>query len=104
MKTKSIVSVIAAFVTFLAPAHANTKDPYTLKARPGGVCVVPHGGWHINEDFPWSIKTSDGAYHSFYLSWNLADAKDLPQGEATGRGGVCSSTTCVTFGFKVKVP
>lgn len=104
MKIKTVIAVFLAVLTFFAPSGAAPSNPYTLKARPGEVSIVPHGGWHVNEEFPWDVQTADGKHHRFFLSWNLAMAKDLPPGEATGKGGVCSSNTCVTFSFKVKVP
>lgn len=94
--------IFAAIIAMIVPA-AGGDVPATFQVNPRHVTVVPVGGWHINEDFPWRALSHSGASASFHLRWNEASA-DLPPGNVTVMGGVCSLTTCVAFKKDLKVP
>lgn len=80
------------------------SQPYKIQTSPATVTVIPAGGWHLNEDYPWQIVGSDSKVRKFSLRWNIATAADLPKGSAAIRGGVCNLNTCVLITRIVEVP
>lgn len=93
-----------AIVAALVLSIAGSSTPYTVQTSPSTVTVMPAGGWHLNEDYPWRIVTSDSKQRGFVLKWNSATATGLTKGPATLRGGVCNANTCVSITRIVVIP
>lgn len=92
-------AILCAAISLLGGTH-----PYNLQTPPGGVTVIPAGGWHINESYPWKITASDAKTMKFSVKWNVATVSGLTKGPATWRGCVCNANTCVSIGGDVVVP
>lgn len=74
-----------------------------VKSSAGGrVTVEPTGGWHINVDYPWSLRVGE-AKLGFTLSQGSASVAGAPSGAGVIRGGVCSESQCRTFKRDVTV-
>lgn len=87
---------------FLLCGSTDTDVPVTFSTTSQKITIVPAGGWHINESFPW--RASAGSTQlKMNISWNEASVIS-PPGNTTVMGGICSATTCVTFKKILKVP
>lgn len=95
----SVISILATFTSFSTAAG---DIPATFQVSPHRLVVVPVGGWHINEDYPWRAKSGNCAV-PFRLKWNEA-AAEPPPGDVTVVGGLCSATTCISFKKNLTVP
>src|SRR5271165_4191661 len=84
---------VSASILFTT-SHARAEgDRFDVSVASGGtVTVTPHGGWHINKDYPWKIVA--GATKLDKSAFNLGDTKatvsGVPTGPATLSGAVCS--------------
>jgi len=100
---KNFVAAGASIITILMSLPTGAGDvPATFQLSPRRVAVVPVGGWHVNEDYPWRASLEDCTV-SFRLKWNEAIAEP-PPGEVVVVGGLCSATACISFKKKLTVP
>jgi hypothetical protein len=70
--------------------------------RGGVVDVSPIGEWHVNRDYPWSVRVG-GEKFAFELRPDRAVARGVPAGEGVVRGAVCSESQCRNFQRTVQV-
>ena len=102
---KSFTATIAFLAaTFPLTAVMGAADiPATFHLTSHKIAVVPAGGWHVNEGYPWRARTTTGEVVPFKLKWNEAVAEP-PPGDVTVIGGLCSAMTCITFKKNLTVP
>lgn len=96
-----VLAVGAFLVTHVSSA---TTTSYVLSVKPGEIVVRPAAGWHINEEFPWTARSTSGASKAFKTSPAIAAARDLSKDTYKVKGGVCNANSCVTLSFETQVP
>lgn len=104
MSKSIVVALVSSIVALCVSPAPGGSNPYSVTASPGKITVVPSGGWHINEDYPWIAKGKTGSSHKFSLSWNAAVATGVPSGPVKVKGGVCNANTCTVVAFDTTVP
>jgi hypothetical protein len=98
------LSALLALATIAIPALAD--DNFDLAAGKGQVTVTPKSGWHINQDYSWSIKKGGDKVKSkedFKLDKASATVTGIPAGTYTLKGAVCSENNCAPFAKDITV-
>lgn len=98
------MNFVLAIATFIPLVLGSSSQPFTIQVSPSTVKVIPAGGWHINQEYPWKIVMSDKSVGSFVLKWNGAEATKLKRGHGIVKGGMCNANTCVSFSRDVEIP
>ncbi len=97
------ISAILSFATLSSPALAEDFD---LQVGKGQVTVTAHSGWHINQDYSWSLKKGGDKVKSkddFKLDTGKATLSGVPAGQYTLKGAVCSESNCAPFSKDITV-
>jgi hypothetical protein len=93
------LSSAIAFATLASPAGAE-EEHFDLKVAKGQITITAKPGWHINQDYSWSVKKGSDkvkAKEDFKLEKATASVSGVPSGSYTVKGAVCSENACAPF-------
>ena len=102
---RKVLLALAAVTVMAAAAPAQAEEEFDLKVNGTTVVVQTKGGWHVNKEYPWSLKVGPTKVEKakFDLKENTATLTGAPPGEGTLNIGVCSGNQCKTFKVSVKI-
>lgn len=98
MRKALYASVLAAFGLMLAVGTAKADpDQFEVKVEGSKVVVIAKGKWHVNKDYPWTIRdASDNKLvekGAFAFEETKASAS-APKTAVKVVGGICSGDQC----------
>lgn len=104
-------AILLSAASFHGSARADDEAKVDVSASGNTVTAKTYGAWHVNPEYPWKIKGAKDDNKSFKqtgFSFNgqTATIANIPKGEYTVSGGVCTDgdkKQCSTFTKNVTV-
>jgi hypothetical protein len=110
MRVPSFLAASALVAASLVGAPARADNNFDVAIAHGQITVTAHTGWHVNKDFPWTVKKKDGDKlvtvkdkADFTLAETTASVAGVPKGPFTLKGAVCKDGACQPFAKEISV-